>query len=1196
MFKASSRRRWYWILFILMGLFVVLGVMAQRRWQRQPTAALYLAVAGPMSGANAANGLEMMRGAQLYLDQVNAAGGVNGQRVELLVFDDQSDPEVARQQAQAIVAQGQVLAVLGHYFSSTSQAAAEIYTQAGLPVISGSATADSLTAEHPGYFRTIFNNHDQGVFLANYMQRVMSYTTAAIVYDADIYGSTLATTFEENFVGLGGHVAHKWQFDPNDDQLEQKLDEIVQQIVTGNHGDDEILFLATHATEAAELVVKLRRRGFTNLIFGGDALAGANLTTRLSHYPEEQAEPGYFSNGIYATTPILYDLAGEETQAFRSAFRESYAEDPNWVAATYYDATQLVVQAMQQAQVRGADLTADRAAIRQQLAQINTPAKALAGVTGTLYFDQQGNSQQAPTIGVFDKGAFTAAAVQLQDVTNLGQVADLPAALAKGDILLVDGKYFYQTDVVYTGIDINEVGNLAADGSSYTVDFYLWFRARPTIDAANIEFLNYAVTRLDSGQRIQLGDPLATKSEHGVVYQAYRLKIDFSSDFDFHAYPFDQQRLAIQFRHVTATRDRLIYVVDQAGLGDVTAPGLLAKLARSGAVASLTDWYPASASFFQNTLSNRSTLGNPQFFAQEADIQYSRFNLVIEIRRNVLNFITRNLLPVFFIILLSYLSFFLPKIDFEALIPILTGTVLSIVFFHLDVSNDLGVSYTVALDYVFYVMYAMFVFQLLLALIAWRVESAGVQKLALGIVRLSYPLIAGCTIVAYLYIYTDFGQSNVSRLWGDTETTAQQLAAPTLPDEAAVTADPDASAAQPELVTLRLGSWRPQDEAAMQSLLADFQQQYPTIQIQVEAGAPETYSSMLERQLEKGVAPDLFYVTAYSAGEELWQSGYLAPLGALPGLTTTFTVTELAPWSSADGVPYGVPWIATIFGVYYNVDRFEELKITPPATWEALLQAAQVIQQAGFTPFANGIQDEWSVNELILMNLAPNFIGGRAGRLAYLAGQRCFNDDHSVAAFQAVADLATFLPTNKADLSYADSQQLFLDGQAAMLLGASWDIPALEAVETPFAWRVFALPAPAGRPTVVTFQPDTAIGLNPASAHPEEARLFLSWLATPEVGERLSQELPGLFVPRGQLPSTPNPHVQAFLALLTKNNTDVGWAWPQISAKLPDAYSLMRQGAVAVIRGEKNAQEAANDLQNGLAQWFQPAQRCLLAK
>ena len=95
------------LLFISAGLF----------FQSQDV--LYLAVAGPI-GEDNASGQEMVQGIQLYLDRLNHEGGVNGKKVELQIFDDQNDPEIAREVATKIAESSSALAVLGHFYSSTS--------------------------------------------------------------------------------------------------------------------------------------------------------------------------------------------------------------------------------------------------------------------------------------------------------------------------------------------------------------------------------------------------------------------------------------------------------------------------------------------------------------------------------------------------------------------------------------------------------------------------------------------------------------------------------------------------------------------------------------------------------------------------------------------------------------------------------------------------------------------------------------------------------------------------------------------------------------------------------------------------------------------------------------------------------------------------------------------------------------------
>lgn len=408
--------------------------------------------------------------------------------------------------------------------------------------------------------------------------------------------------------------------------------------------------------------------------------------------------------------------------------------------------------------------------------------------------------------------------------------------------------------------------------------------------------------------------------------------------------------------------------------------------------------------------------------------------------------------------------------------------------------------------------------------------------------------------------------------------------------------------AVPEPVTLTLGSWRIEDVEAMNRILRRFSQIYPHITITYDPIVATEYDSVLRAQLAAGQGPDLFYLRSFSISRALYDGGFLAELTDVPGVMDAFSAATRSPWATDSGstasgtteesVPYGVPFIATSHGAYYNQNIFAELGLSVPTTWADLLAAARTIQAAGYIPFANASGDTWTVAELMFMNLAPNFIGGREGRLAYLAGERCFNDAQMVAAFQALADLAPFLPPGQAFLTYADSQQLFLQGRAAMWLGGSWDIPFFEAAKPDFEWSIFAPPPPAGQPAHITFHLDAGMGLNAASAHPEAAKLFLAWMATPEFGQLLGDELPGFFPMHQNPPALSNQHANTFLGLNQGRGTDVRFVWDKLRDGDPSAYDLVMNAGVDVIRGRVTPQEAADMLQTGLAAWFPPAQTC----
>lgn len=194
--------------------------------------------------------------------------------------------------------------------------------------------------------------------------------------------------------------------------------------------------------------------------------------------------------------------------------------------------------------------------------------------------------------------------------------------------------------------------------------------------------------------------------------------------------------------------------------------------------------------------------------------------------------------------------------------------------------------------------------------------------------------------------------------------------APTVQPTPAPTATP---AEQPEKVVLTMGSWRPDDIEQINHILARFHEEYPYITVRHDPTSPPEYNAVLEAQLEAGTAPDLFYLRSYATSRMQYERGYLDPLADLPGLRESFDPAMLAAWATDDGVPYGVPFIATSHGIYYNEDIFGELGLGVPETWEELLATAQAISDAGYIPFANASGDSWTIAEIVFMNLSPNF-------------------------------------------------------------------------------------------------------------------------------------------------------------------------------------------------------------------------------
>jgi raffinose/stachyose/melibiose transport system substrate-binding protein len=303
----------------------------------------------------------------------------------------------------------------------------------------------------------------------------------------------------------------------------------------------------------------------------------------------------------------------------------------------------------------------------------------------------------------------------------------------------------------------------------------------------------------------------------------------------------------------------------------------------------------------------------------------------------------------------------------------------------------------------------------------------------------------------------------------------------------------------------------------------------------------------------------------------------------------------LSPWRDADGRYYGLPYVGVIQGVYYNKEIFARLKLPIPQTWEEFLSASEVIKKAGYTPIANGLAKN-EENDFF-MSLAVNFIGGSKGRELYNVERgRCFNDSNSTRAFQSVLDMMPYMSEDFLQTNSYTSKQRFINQEAAMLFGGSWDVGYFTEFAK-FDWDVFAPPALEGSQTYVIFQPDIAIGINKRiSPEKQQAALqFLDWLMTKESLSISSKILPG-FYPLISLPLDPvdNEHSAQFQKLAADYPIDVRWSYSEISVtnQLPTATNLIQQAQYDMVANGMTPQEATDFLQAGMAQWYAPAQSC----
>jgi len=375
-------------------------------------------------------------------------------------------------------------------------------------------------------------------------------------------------------------------------------------------------------------------------------------------------------------------------------------------------------------------------------------------------------------------------------------------------------------------------------------------------------------------------------------------------------------------------------------------------------------------------------------------------------------------------------------------------------------------------------------------------------------------------------------------------------------------------------VELRMGSWRTDDVAQMNNVLAEYKKIVPNVNIVFQAINPPDYNATLRTQLESGAGPDLIYARSYATGRELFEAGFFADCTDIPGLMDNFTAANLAPWQAPDGRMFAIPFAAVSHAVYYNKDVFKKEGLEIPNTWDEFIALCAALKDKGYTPLANGVAEEWDILECFFLGMLPSFVGGADERVLYESGEWKLNNLAFVTAFSALAQAAPYLPDGFEAMTSYDSQVMFGAEMAVMLPDGSWNIKVYD--DAPFEWGLFALPGPKAGDTVITFHPDMAISMNAATAHPEEARAFLEWLCTEEGVAIASSAFPTGFFPMIDFPITlEDVHANEFLALNAGRETDARFVWPA----LIDLYTPMNHAVINVLKGTMTPQEAADSVE-----------------
>lgn len=326
------------------------------------------------SGSEATFGISTDNGIKMAVEEINAAGGINGKMVRLLTYDDKGDAREAGTTVTRLVNKDRVVAVIGEVASSLSLAAAPICQEAGIPMVSPSSTNPKVTQVGDMIFRVCFIDPFQGSVCAKFAREHagLEAKTAAILYDqSQAYSDGLQLEFDKAFVKLGGKIVSKQTFQKGDQDFSAQLTAI-----RGSKPD--VIFVPGYYSDVGNIALQARKLGIETPLLGGDGWD----STKLGEIAGKSIDGSFYSNHYSHEDP------SPRVQDFIKKYDAKYKGIPDGLAALGYDAARILFEAMKTApSLKGADLAAALA-----------KTKDFDGVTGKISIDKDRNAVKPAVI------------------------------------------------------------------------------------------------------------------------------------------------------------------------------------------------------------------------------------------------------------------------------------------------------------------------------------------------------------------------------------------------------------------------------------------------------------------------------------------------------------------------------------------------------------------------------------------------------------------------------------------------------------------------------------------------------------------------------------------------------------------------------------------------------------------------------
>ena len=344
---------------------------------------------GPLTGGAAVYGIAVQRGAQIAVDEINAAGGINGYQIAYNFADDEHDAEKAVNAYNTLKDWGMQL-FMGTVTSGPCVAVVENTNADNMYQITPSGSAVDCI-KYPNAFRVCFSDPGQGGKSAQYIGENKIASKVAVIYDSsDVYSTGIYQSFAADAANYGVEIVAAEAF-----TADNKTDFTIQ-LQKAKDAGAELVFLPIYYSEAALILSQANSMGFAPMFFGCDGLDGI---LSVEDFDTTLAE------GVMLLTPFAADADDEATKNFVAAYNEAYGETPIQFAADAYDAIYIIKAALEKAGAT-ADMSAEELneVMKAAMLEITVDGLTGAGMTWT----EDGEVNKEPKAVKIVDGAYTA--------------------------------------------------------------------------------------------------------------------------------------------------------------------------------------------------------------------------------------------------------------------------------------------------------------------------------------------------------------------------------------------------------------------------------------------------------------------------------------------------------------------------------------------------------------------------------------------------------------------------------------------------------------------------------------------------------------------------------------------------------------------------------------------------------------------